>query len=71
MLRLTKEAHMTERHAIKRKGFYKKNVNHPQYQIIKVEQHIQTCGKGKFKLFQFFHVFEILRHILYYLDNVK
>ena len=35
---------------------YKQHINHPQYQQIKVEAHLRTCGKGNFTIFPFFQV---------------
>ena len=47
--------HISEKHNIKGKGFLlQTNMKYLHYQVIKVEQHMQTCGKRKLEIFPIF-----------------
>ena len=35
---------------------YRQHIRQPQYQQLKVEEHLRTCGKGMFKLFPFLQI---------------
>ena len=37
---------------------YKQHIKQPQYQQIKVEEHLRTCGEHKFNIFPFFKIKE-------------
>ena len=32
---------------------YRQHINHPEYQQLKVEEHLRTCGGGNFHIFPF------------------
>jgi len=35
---------------------YRQHIRQPQYQMIKVEEHLRTCGNGKFSIFPFLQI---------------
>ena len=39
-----------------RVSVYKQHINHPQYQMIKVEGNLRICGGGNFSIFPFFQI---------------
>ena len=41
-----------------RLSVYRKHIQQPQYQMIKAEGHLRTCGKGTFNIMPFFQVRE-------------
>ena len=45
-------------HYLKKGFFYNQHINHVQYQIIKVQQHMQTCERRMLRIFPFFQAKE-------------
>ena len=35
---------------------YRQHIRQPEYEKLKVEKHLRTCGKGNFKIFPFFQL---------------
>jgi len=44
----------TSRMLKERINIYRQHIRQPQYQMIKVEEHLRICGEGKFQVFPFF-----------------
>ena len=39
-------------------NIYRQHIRHPQYQQLAVEEHLRTCGDGKFHMFSFFKIIQ-------------
>ena len=37
-------------------NIYRQHIRQPQYQQLAVEEHLRTCGDGKFHMFPFFKI---------------
>lgn len=63
MLWLSRRIHRLDRHTIKKEGSVcKKHMQHLQHEMPKVEQHMESWGKGKFKIFLFFKLRKAIKH---------
>ena len=40
----------------KRVTIYRQHIKQPEYQMLKVEEHLRECGKGEFKIFPFYQL---------------
>ena len=39
-------------------NIYRQHIRQPQYQKLAVEEHLRTCGEGKFHVFPFFKIIQ-------------
>ena len=42
----------------KKMSIYKQHIRQPQYQELSIEEHLRTCGEGKFHMFPFFKILQ-------------
>ena len=56
----SKEEHIGETGCLmkERINIYRKHIRQPQYQQLVVEEHLRTCGNGKFHMFPFFKIIQ-------------
>ena len=66
----SKEEHIGETGRLmkERINIYRKHIRQPQYQQMAVEEHLRTCGNGKFHMFPFFKIIQKINLRKYYED---
>ena len=47
---------LSDQKKIQQGGINNRRVNHPEYQKLKVVEHLRTCGGGNFQIFPFLQV---------------
>ena len=57
-------------------SIYRKHIRQPQYEQLAVEEHLRTCGDGKFNLFHFFKILQENKSLRksyedYFIDKLK
>ena len=57
-------------------NIYRKHIRQPQYQQLAVEEHLSTCGDGKFHMFPFFKILQENKSLRksyedYFIDKFK
>ena len=58
-------------------NIYRQHIRQPQYQQLAVEEHLRTCGDGKFHIFPFFKIIKKNNKLLqksygeYFIDKLK